>query len=379
MAVIRVTATNGATYFFILPQDSDFDGIPDWYEKKYCGSGATCLYPYDDIDTGPDSASPTRDGIANIDEYRGFRVGGVYKRGNPLVKDVLVNLVEVPQCTDTAYEKDGSNNLIQLSTFYGTNFSLLFSVMDKLMPGIVVHHIKSDEWIDSFDKYTVVGEVTLKAGAEPKYDRQINKNAIFRAAENEGIVKGIRLVECLDLSTSSPLGLTRSKQPPDISLDKDDGTAIIFPQRIWYSFKRKFAGGAGRLVKLYDFKNSAWSQVIQYLQPPPSSSSLPNINFLNTDSVMGVLRDAAFPFYAAHESTGHNLDLTPTVEGTTQQPAGYHHVEGTGTVIDKEIVQVIDKKTAANGGFNKFYIPSLFSPYDKRTMRFLQSQQVVLP
>jgi len=370
-AVVKI---NGSLTF-VIPQDSDFDGIPDIYEGKYCASGVTCLNPQDDIDTGPDNTSPAKDGISNFDEYRGFRVGEIYRRGNPFVKDVFVNFVEMPQCTDTAYETDGSNKLIQLNTFYTTGFTPLFSAMDKLMPGMVIHHINKEEWIDNFSKYTLANEVELNG--DPAVDRQIDKNAILRPAV---IVKGIRLVQCLDLSTSSPFGLTRSKQPPDIS-GEEFGTAIIFPQRIWYSFKRKFAGGAGRLVKLYDFNmtTGAWFQVKQYTQQPPTSTSSSNSAFLNCDGVTGVLRDAAFPFYAAHESTGHNLDLTPTVEGTTSQPSGYHHVEGTGTVIDKEIVQVIDKKTASNGGFNKFYIPSLFSVYDKRTMRLLQSQQVVLP
>ena len=388
IACLRVTANNN-DYIFVIPQDSDMDGIPDIYETMYCGGGATCLNPQDDLDRGPDGLSPERDGIANFDEYRGFLVNGNIERGHPFAKDVFVHFVETPQCTTpTPPERDDRPGApaptIQLKTFYtsadgSTNFIPLFSAMDKLMPGMVVHHIKGIEWVDYFYRYTVAGQVELVADADLKLDRQINKNALFPLPDlqNNGIVKGIRILECLDLSTTSPYGVTMSKQPPDIS-GEEAGTAIIFPQRIWYSFKRKFAAGAGRQVKLYDFVSGAWVQMAFYNDRPPQSSSAPNLDFLSSPSFMGVLRDAAFPFYAAHESTGHNLDLTPTVEGTTKNPAGYHHVEGTGTVIDKEIVQVIDRKVHPDG-FNKFYIPSLFSAYDKRTMRLLQSQQVVLP
>jgi hypothetical protein len=372
MAVIKVSATDGVLYFFILPQDSDFDGIPDWYERKFCGSN-DCLNRVGDIDTVPEGVSQSGDGIANIDEYRGFRVGGSYVRGNPLEKDIFVHFVENAQCTGTASETDGSGSPIQLTTFYkksdGTiDFTPLFGDMNTLMPGRVIHQLKSDELVDNFDFYSdaTVPSVHLKTGTNSQSDRQINKNSLSPL----GIVKAVRLVECLDLLKASPLGLS-SKQPPD-GADEDDGTAVIFTQRIWKSYKSKFVSGAGRLLKYFTYSNLSWGSGTVYPGQPPTGGS--NQGFLNHQGVFNLMKDQALPFYAAHESLGHGLDLTPTQEGTSKNPVGYHHVEGTGTNIDISIMHKIDSKAYPNG-FNNFYIPKLFGISDKRSMRLYGSQQ----
>jgi len=73
MAVVQVTATGAQTYKFIIPQDTNFNGIPDWYERKFCGT-QNCLDRTGDIDKSADTLIPMGDGFANIDEYRGFRV-----------------------------------------------------------------------------------------------------------------------------------------------------------------------------------------------------------------------------------------------------------------------------------------------------------------
>ena len=86
MAVIRVTNTGSSLepFFFLLPKDSDFDGMPDAWEALYCSTGNTCLDPKEDLDSGPGAL--VGDGIAAFDEYRGFKVSGTYIRTNPRQK-----------------------------------------------------------------------------------------------------------------------------------------------------------------------------------------------------------------------------------------------------------------------------------------------------
>jgi len=368
MAVLTVSIPGRNPLQFIIPQDSDFDGIPDWYESKSCGSH-DCLNRVGDIDIVPEGASQTGDGIANIDEYRGFRVGGSYGRGNPVEKDIFVHFVENAQCTGTASEMLGSSP-IRLATFYGANFSPLFGNMNSLVPGRKVYQLWSEEWVDHFDFYSdsTSPSVHLKLGTDPVTDRQINKNSLSPL----GIMKGVRLLECLDLLKTSPLGLS-SKQPPDGNED-DDGTAVIFTQRIWKSYKYKFKSGAGRLLKYFTYSNLSWGAGILPAGQTPVPTSDSNQDFLNHQGVFILMRDKTLPFYAAHEALGHGLDLTPTQEGTSKNPVGYHHVEGTGTNIDISIVHKIDKKVFPDG-FNNFYIPTVFGISDKRSMRLYGSPQ----
>jgi len=104
IAVVRVVDLDAPPgtdpLFYIIPRDDDWDGIPTYYEFNNCPSG-NCD-PITDIDTGPDVLSPTWDGIANRDEYRGFRVNGQYVRGDPQVKDVFLHLEETEQCINQA-------------------------------------------------------------------------------------------------------------------------------------------------------------------------------------------------------------------------------------------------------------------------------------
>jgi hypothetical protein len=89
------------------------------------------------------------------------------------------------------------------------------------------------------------------------------------------------------------------------------------------------------------------------------------------DSGVEAIIKKALPFYLAHETAGHSLDLTLTVEGTRKVSYGYHHADGTGTNIDLKIVHKVDKKST---GFNKFYIPMFFGSFDKRDMRLSETQ-----
>lgn len=387
MAVIKAEPTSGGlAEFFIIPQDSDFDGIPDIYERQSCGTD-TCLAREGDPDTGPAAGSPVGDYIANIDEYRGFRVNGVYVRGNANVKDVFVHFHEAAQCTADATLTDDSGALISLASFYPlpTNpneprYSLLFTNMNTLGPNMQVHYIASSEWTDLFLSYDTSNYVTLSdtSSEGPIIDRQINPNALVPLGRPHPIdstikiAKGVRLVQCLKTS-GTDLGVTR-KFPPDGSpgFSKDDGTAIIFPQRIWTYYKNRFlAGGTGRFIRYFVYEGSGWvlKNTWSPLNPLPSTFD----GFYVHEGVKKIMKEAAFPFYAAHEALGHGLDLTLTTESTRTEAYGYHHADGTGTNVDIRIVNTVDK---SGTGYNRFYIPKSFGIPDKEDMRLSINQPV---
>ena len=91
-----------------------------------------------------------------------------------------------------------------------------------------------------------------------------------------------------------------------------------------------------------------------------------------TEDDKNYIIEKALRWYVAHEII-HCTDLTRTDESTRKEPAGYHHVSGTGTNIDGRIVHVVDRKEYDNG-FNNFYIPSSYGDSDKRDMRLLETQ-----
>ena len=69
MAVIRVTA-GGAVHTFIVPQDSNVNGIPDVVEAVVCPPSSPCPTGREDTDVGPVIDSPVGDGIAAFDDLR---------------------------------------------------------------------------------------------------------------------------------------------------------------------------------------------------------------------------------------------------------------------------------------------------------------------
>lgn len=357
MAVVEISGTDmrgvNFEYFYIIPADSDFDGIPDNYEKIYCtqftdSSRLTCINPGDDYDASPEeNLSPKGDGIAARDEYRGFMVSGKHIRTDPRVKDLFVNLVT---------EQAGTNQ-VNLKIFFGDDLTLFFANMDNFSTGLNVHHITKDEWIDYFESYSPSSGLQLLRYSDPAKDRCITQNALVLPESGKNAAKGIRLIESLDFSLKSPLGLTIKKAPPD-GLEKEYGNSVIFTRRICESYDSKFNLGGDRKLRYYTFENGAWN--IKW-----SGTGVP------TDDDRKFILKEALAFYAAHETTGHPLDLTPTLEGTKKEAYGYHHADGTGTNIDITIVHKVDRKET---DYNNFYIPKSFGISDKRDMRILSSQ-----
>lgn len=91
MAVVRVDVSS-TIHTFVIPQDSDFDGIPDIWEAKFGpASGAGSLIANADNDS---------DGIPNLDEYRGVMLQGsplTLTRLHPNERDLFVGVIN-PGC-----------------------------------------------------------------------------------------------------------------------------------------------------------------------------------------------------------------------------------------------------------------------------------------
>ncbi|RZB36148.1 MAG: hypothetical protein SRB2_02413 [Desulfobacteraceae bacterium Eth-SRB2] len=253
--------------------------------------------------------------------------------------------------------------------FFGEDLNPIFANMANFYTGVQVHLINSDEWIDKFVSYDRLGGVQYFSESDPELDRRITPNALVPPPENSNPPKGVRLIECLDLYEYSPLGLALKKAPPD-GLEKNDGNAVIYTQRIWRYYRNSFDAGHPRDLQYYTFENGDWTLKESFDSPPESQDLNPYLEHTGVNLIIKEL----FAFYTAHEGLGHPLDLTPTVEGTKKESYGYHHADGTGTIMDIKIVQVIDRKDTA---FNKFYIPVSFGISDKREMRFLSSQELI--
>ena len=366
MAAVKVTMIDGSVHNFIIPQDSNFNGIPDIYENQYGGN----LAREDDIDTGPDPSSSVGDGIANIDEYRGFRVGGVYKRGDPNKKDLFVHLEETPQCTTgTVGNFTGQTGLVTMATFFpngldpASTYPSVYANVDTLASDLRVHRINNLEWVTNFSGYDKDNLVIL-SGTDTNtvsQDRWINKNSIVSEASRK-TVKGVRIIECLDLSTLSPLGRA-DKHPPDSIESKDNGNAVLFVHRIVQTTLNLITNVTKPIV-YYTFQNGSWTSPQGGNIGVPANYANPSVSDPKVISLMRLL----LPWYLAHEALEHSFDVTATVQTTRKASYGYHHADGSGTNVDIKITNTLTNQA------NKFYIPKYFGISDEQEMRVLSSQ-----
>lgn len=352
MAVITATVGN-VSYRFVLPQDSNFNGIPDVFEAQRCPLNS-CPTGQEDADAGPILNSPTGDGIAAFDEYRGFIVSGEHVPTDPRQRDLFIHLVTA-ECGGTSHLFSGTAQI------YPSDGTGLLDNLATLVPGTQVHRLGfppsantkvTNEWVDRFVRYREVGGFdytngTTETKTPPADDRRINKYAVFpRGVANPGgtpIQKGLRLTECDDPALgslgNSGLGTTNG---PDNSL--------LYTQRIINKISEMIANGAGRTLRVFTLVQGTWVQ--QFDASGVGASE---------DFVISQV----MKYVAPHELT-HSTRLTPTVEGDRRTSYGYHHAPGTGSVMDQTITQKIDKATT---GFNSFYIPSVYNGADQSSYK----------
>ena len=347
MAVIQVSLPAG-TFTFILPQDTNGNGIPDVFEARACPSNS-CPTGREDADTSAGS-SITGDGFFAFDEYRGFIVSATHIRTDPRQKNLFVHVVN-PQCvagdplSSTASLLGGPNSVVTGNP--------LFANVDTLISGTQIHrlgyatpnapHLTTNEWADHFHHYSVADGLRFGDGTAttaPASDRQVNQNAVYFSVDSGGNKvpqKGLRIIECVDTSSSpSLLGFASLGSPngPD--------NAILFTQRIVNYFTNSLGAVCATpttpCLSYSKFQNGAWTAPVA----------------ISPFSLFGV----AFAFYLAME-IGHTTQLTPTVEGTQKTSYGYHHAPGTGSNLDQAITNKVSNKTG-----NTFYIPLLYNTSD---------------
>ena len=376
MAVVSATL-NGASYTFIVPQDTNLNGIPDIWEAVFCPNDS-CHTGREDNDPGPSAGSPPGDGIAAFDEYRGFIVSGVHISTDPRQRDLFVHLVN-PQClpVGTAPLTSTASLLGQPAvsplTVFPTDGSSLFTNLDSLISGSQIHllgyvaggtNYTTPEWVDRFVLYSeqaivlppfpnpvsgfVYTDGTNLTTTAPADDRVINQNAVFpigvtNASTGRPMQKGLRLTECVDTSLSSPFGVAGLGSPngPD--------NALIYTARIQNYINNMITGG-NKPVRYLAFQNGSWALLYTGANPA-------------TQDDRNKIISKAIQFYISMEM-GHSVSLTPSLEGTNRTSYGYHHAPGTGSNLDQTITTKLDKS-----GFNNFYIPLFYNSGDQASFQ----------
>src|SRR6267143_1160711 len=258
--VLLPATLNGQSYLATIPQDSNLNGIPDIWERQFCPNN-TCPVGNEDNDTGPVVGTPTGDGIAAFDEFRGFIVSNVHVSTDPRQRDLFVHLVNA-QCGAAANSLLGGG-----ATTYPTDGSSVCTNLASLVPGAQVHLLgypptpanpMTPEWVDRFSSFSQQTGFVYSDGTSipPADDRRINANAIFPLGVPNltagPIQKGLRVTECLDVSAPQPLGTTGigSTNGPDNSL--------VYTQRIVSYINGMITAGGTRTLKLFVFQNGAW-------------------------------------------------------------------------------------------------------------------------
>jgi hypothetical protein len=354
-AVIMVSdGTSTAT--FILPKDTDADGMPDIWEDQYCPlsdpqlTNVTCLTKDADGDAGPVSTSPIGDGIANFDEYRGFLISGIHHRTDPRQKDVFVHLVN-PQC--------GTDSLLGGGAITFPSDGLpLFGNVNTLISGTQVHvlgylqgtnHSTTGEWVDRFVSYN---EDTRKftydnaATSPPPDDRQINKNALFRIVDiftGSTIQKGLRVTECLAPEMNDPANPVLGSAGWGSANGPDN--ALLYTSRIAGEIDRLIDLGGARPLKLSPCDGSA-----------PRSTT-------REELISMTIR------YLLAMEIGHAVRLTPTTEETRRVSYNYHHAPGTCSNLDFQLVNTLSSKETGSTAANTFYIPQVYNQNDQGSFR----------
>lgn len=372
MAVIRVevSGVTGGPFFFILPPDNDFDGMPNDWEAQFCtGGSVTCLDKLADSDPASVTSSIVGDGLAAIDEYRCCRVAGAYPRPRPDQKDLFLTVAN-PQCLPAA-----DNPLTSIFSLLGGGTktyptaeaaALLANTSTITASSAQIHHLcanpggqsyKCNEWVDNFlrrrnptaDDPTDIEYQADTDGATS--DRQINRNRLYPASTP--VQKGVRLIECVDRDIApgdndtiptSPLGRADQGSPNLVG----GGNPVIFTRRIQKHLNDLIDAGLPRKVRHLAFESGSW--VVKFTSDAPPTLA-------NRDYIVSVGTE----YYLAMEG-GHSLSLTPTVEGTRRVSYGFHHAPGTGSNLDQAIVNTVSNSLS---GFNDFYIPFFFNSGDR--------------
>jgi len=391
MAVIQVDNLT-----FVLPRDSDFDGMPDVWEKQFCQPGiVTCLQPEQDIEL--QGANPERgDGDSNFDEYRGKLVslsdpapgiqvsdeaGKLHKhvRFSPHMKDVFFALRN-PACRRVFADTTVGASLLSGPNAFPLDGTSLFAGLFSLggvpasSTAARVHFIgftpgqdngPSDEWVDNLVKFEPFETPNFQytGGVDgPLFDRQVNSNAVYpqgaQITDSAGaphlVQKGIRMIECLNIAQNSPIGFAQFPPGTQQGTPNEDTNAIIFSERISkdYDLLLLSSGSRGKpsgfeacakdlqnpCVLFSTFQNGGWTDPVTQVNNIPVDR-----NFIVSKYIQ----------YVVAMEIGHSVNLIPEIHTTE---FGAHFSPGSGDNLDQRVIAKDSKK---EGGVI-YRIPSIF-------------------
>ena len=221
MAVVRVNVSN-VNYTFIVPQDSDFDGMPDIWEAKFGpASGAGSLVANADDDN---------DGFSNFDEYRGVMLSSSppsQVRMHPKERDLLVTLIN-PGCGGaTSFFGGGSIVYVpdpnDARSLLNPNLNNALPATATDPPGPRLHFVnlfgppaahatavQTGEWVDSYSSClykAATDDLDLQFLAPPG-------GALTAAVAPADLDRVVTLNAVYDVSESPDTSLTASAPPP---------------------------------------------------------------------------------------------------------------------------------------------------------------------
>ena len=200
----------------------------------------------------------------------------------------------------------------------------------------------SNEWVDNLASYgELTGIVYTAAGVTT--DRIINVNRMYGLPQ-----KGVRVIECLDDSVTSPYGFALG----GIGSPNIIGNVILYTKRMVNNLNAVIAAKAPRRIQYSPMRQPVLKagRVTDWLP----KTLVGNGNPASAD-VRNFIISRAMQFYTGHE-VGHSLRLSNTA------PNRPHFPTLSGDGLDAAITSKPDKLP---GGFNTFYIPSVYSIVDQ--------------
>jgi len=442
MAVIRVNVDN-VPYTFILPQDSDFDGIPDIWEAKFGpASGAGSLVATADDDN---------DGLSNFDEYRGVMLSSSppsQVRLHPKERDLFATLIN-PGCGETTSYFGGTTGAPAYVPDPNDARSLFSPNLDKAVPatatdppGPRLHFVNlfgppsahgtvtTGEWVDSYsscvynaaiddlDLQFLAAPGTALAGIAPAdLDRVITLNAVYDVSESPDasltasgtgpgtvtLTAGLKVFNQLLAAGNARITLTgglSGEATITQFIDQTRVTANItraFPSASIAAGKWRLSTNEQRGIRCVESQNMQVLTTYALATWTTTDATTCTIyskriefRMKNTNTALGQLglipKGGTRKLRIQTTSDGGKTWTTTFQEGTDRAEAERrvvaevmrfyvtmellhgmkqkpvlgtctnHDCAGTGYLVDKDFMQVIDSKSS---GFNTFRIPTL--------------------
>jgi hypothetical protein len=230
----------------------------------------------------------------------------------------------------------------QLSESILANVYGLLSAERIRVLGAGPNPVTSNEWVDNLAGYSeFTGIVYTPAGSTA--DRVININRVYGPPQ-----KGIRAIECLDDSLTSPYGFAIG----GIGSPNVIGNVILYTKRIVNSLNNLITAKAPRKIRYSPMLQPVFSA--GRLTDWAPKTLVGDGNPANV-GIRNFIISKAMQFYMGME-IGHSLRLSDSAPNHPHFPAF------SGDALDAAITSKPDR---LSGGFHTFYIPSVYSVGDQ--------------